>query len=166
MKNEQKSLNKSKHSLKLFGFITLFSVKQRNGKAVYYVLGLPVWKIRRMENDNMIKYYLFGIPLLRSYYPSIPVTEKILKQQTKIETAQQTSAAEFKKINDRLLNLEKELQSSQKLFTDKYSELTDKQKQLFADCHRNTEQVQNNDDRLRVYHAELLERLDNLPKKM
>lgn len=166
MKNEQKSLNKSEHSLKLFGFITLFSVKQRNGKAVYSVLGLPVWKVRRMENDNMIKYYLFGIPLLRSYYPSVPVTEKILRQQAKIETAQQTSAAERKKINDRLLSLEKELQSSQKLFTDRYSELTNQQKLLFADCRRNTEQLENTDDRVRVYHAELLERLDNLPKKM
>lgn len=52
-------------SYKILGFIPLYAAKFYNGRFVYKILGLPVWKVRHMENNITTKYYLFGIPLLK-----------------------------------------------------------------------------------------------------
>lgn len=58
--------NKSIHlKVKLFGFLPIFSIKQKRGKTVYKLCGIPVYKIRRMANNITTKYYFCGIPLLK-----------------------------------------------------------------------------------------------------
>ena len=135
-----KYTTKNKQTLKLFRFITIFSIRQRDGKTVYSVLGLPVWKVRRMEKENLIKYYLFNIPILRFYYVQKPTEAEIICSR-----------------------LEKQLYSVEESVKAQINGKTFQQ--LAAVCKQNTEQLQNTDDRIRVYHSELLERLDNLPMK-
>lgn len=50
---------------KLFNFIPLFSRIQRGGRRVWKILGLPLWKIRRFENNITTKYYLCGLPFIK-----------------------------------------------------------------------------------------------------
>ncbi len=52
-------------SYKLFNFIPLFTYKKRAGRKTYKILGLPVWKIRKMANNITTKCYFCGIPLLK-----------------------------------------------------------------------------------------------------
>lgn len=61
----QRKVNEYKISYKLFNFIPLLAIKSKGGRKVYKALGVPVWKIRKMENNITTKYYLFGIPLLK-----------------------------------------------------------------------------------------------------
>ena len=59
----KKDVNKMK--VKLFGFLPIFSYKQKGGRTQYNVLGLPFFKIRRMENGITTKYYILGIPVMK-----------------------------------------------------------------------------------------------------
>ena len=137
MKKQNKYVLKNKQVLKLFRFITVFSIKRRGGKTSYYLFGLPIWKVRYIDNENLIKYYLFNIPILRFYYVSTPsATDIIMSKQAEIAATQQ-KLTEIPKIIDNL-----------------YLQFT-----------KNAEQLQNIEDRIKVYHAETLERFDNLPKK-
>lgn len=57
-------LGKSTLSYKLFNFIPLFTLKQRNEKKVWKILGLPIFKTLKY-GTNKAKYYIFGIPVLK-----------------------------------------------------------------------------------------------------
>ena len=57
-------ITKKESSIKLFNFIPIATFKQRGGKKVWKILGLPVWKKRTADNKN-IKYYLFGLPIIK-----------------------------------------------------------------------------------------------------
>ena len=59
----KKDINKMK--VKLFGFLPIFSYKQKGGRSVYKILGLPFFKIKRMENGITTKYYILGIPVMK-----------------------------------------------------------------------------------------------------
>lgn len=61
--NHPFSLNKMK--CKLFGFIPLYGYKHVGGRKVWKVLGLPVFKIRKMSNGITTKYYIFNIPVMK-----------------------------------------------------------------------------------------------------
>ena len=50
---------------KLFNFLPLFKFKQRGGNNVWKVFGAPVWRVRKMSNGSTVKYYLFGLPLMK-----------------------------------------------------------------------------------------------------
>ena len=51
--------------IKLFNFIPLFKYKQIGGRKVYKILGLPIFKMRKMANGITTKYYFLGIPVLK-----------------------------------------------------------------------------------------------------
>ncbi|MBR1826033.1 MAG: hypothetical protein IJ770_05555 [Alphaproteobacteria bacterium] len=74
-------LQKQKNTLKLFGFIPLWSCKKRGGKYTYSLLGIPFWKVRKIENCRVVKYYLFNIPILRAYNQINTPTELLARQQ-------------------------------------------------------------------------------------
>ena len=61
--NHPFSLNKMK--CKLFGFIPLYGYKHIGGREVWKVLGLPIFKIRKMANGITTKYYIFNIPVMK-----------------------------------------------------------------------------------------------------
>ncbi|MBP5352236.1 MAG: DUF4422 domain-containing protein [Alphaproteobacteria bacterium] len=52
-------------TVKLLDFIPILKRLQCGGKIVYKVFGLPIWKIRHMENNITTKYYFLGIPLIK-----------------------------------------------------------------------------------------------------
>lgn len=54
-----------KKSFKLFNFLPLCAYNKQNGRQVWRIFGIPVWKIRKMENKITSKYYLFGIPVMK-----------------------------------------------------------------------------------------------------
>lgn len=58
----QIKLTKKVSTVKLFN-LPVATFKQRGGKKVWKLLGLPVWKRRTADNKN-IKYYLFGIHIM------------------------------------------------------------------------------------------------------
>lgn len=60
-----KQNNITKISVKLFNFIPLFKYKQIGGRKVYKILGLPIFKIRKMANGITTKCYFLGIPILK-----------------------------------------------------------------------------------------------------
>jgi len=59
--------NAIKHSrtIKLFCILPIYGWVQCGGKKTWKVLGLPVFTIRRFENNITTKYYTFGIPLMK-----------------------------------------------------------------------------------------------------
>lgn len=57
-------LGKSTLSYKLFNFIPLFTLKQRNEKKVWKIFGLPIFKTLKYGTSKA-KYYIFGIPVLK-----------------------------------------------------------------------------------------------------
>lgn len=65
LSNLIKQNNITKISVKLFNFIPLFKYKQIGGRKVYKILGLPIFKIRKMANGITTKYYILGIPVLK-----------------------------------------------------------------------------------------------------
>ena len=67
---------KSVHTYKLFNFIPLLTVKQRGGSKVYKILGLPIWKVRKMADNLTAKYYFCGIPLLKKQTKENRITTK------------------------------------------------------------------------------------------
>lgn len=158
--NTHKYITKNKQTLKLFRFITIFSSRQRDGKTVYSVLGLPVWKVRRMEKENLIKYYLFNIPILRFYYVQKPTAAEVICSRLE-KQLQSVGKSVEENVEDNVKKIVEE--SVEKIVKAQIDGKTFQQ--LAAVCKQNTEQLQDTDDRIRVYHAELLERLDNLPMK-
>lgn len=54
-----------KQYIKLFGFLPLCNAVQIGGIMRVYVLGLPIFKMRRMPNGITTKYYILTIPLLK-----------------------------------------------------------------------------------------------------
>ncbi len=52
-------------SYKLFSCIPLFTYQKQGRHKTYKILGLPVWKIRKMANNITTKCYCCGIPLLK-----------------------------------------------------------------------------------------------------
>ena len=65
LSNLIKQNNITKISVKLFNFIPLFKYKQIGGRKVYKILGLPIFKMRKMANGITTKYYFLGIPVLK-----------------------------------------------------------------------------------------------------
>lgn len=59
--------NMEKHSkiYKLFGFLPILSWKSKNNTKVWKILGLPLLKIRKKDNDEAYKYYFCGIPVMK-----------------------------------------------------------------------------------------------------
>ena len=57
-------LGKSTLSYKLFNFIPLFTLKQRNEKKVWKIFGLPIFKTLKYGTSKA-KYYILGIPILK-----------------------------------------------------------------------------------------------------
>lgn len=53
------------YQYKLFGFLPLCNAVQIGGIMRVYVLGLPIFKMRRMPNGITTKYYILTIPLLK-----------------------------------------------------------------------------------------------------
>ncbi len=76
---------KQKNVLKLFGLIPLWCCKKRGGKYTYSLLGIPIWKIRKMENSRIAKYYLFNIPILKAYNQINTPLEILAHQQQYIQ---------------------------------------------------------------------------------
>lgn len=169
MKKQNKYVLKNKQVLKLFRFITIFSIKRRGGKTAYYLFGLPIWKVRRMDNENLIKYYLFNIPILRFYYVSTPsATDIMLSKLLEIETTQQILADKINLCSNNLFSvknelplLENKLLLAEKINSDELQQIDN----LHLQFLQHAEQLQDMEDRIKVYHAETLERFDNLPKK-
>ena len=64
-KNEFFEGTKMIKEYKLFNFLPLFKFKQRGGNNVWKVFGAPVWRVRKMSNGSTVKYYLFGLPLMK-----------------------------------------------------------------------------------------------------
>lgn len=62
-KQNLKLPNKSITYYKLFNFITFFIYKKRGGNQVWKIFGLPIWRIRKIAVNNIIKYYLLGLPI-------------------------------------------------------------------------------------------------------
>ena len=124
--NSKKDTAPQNDTLKIFKIITLWSKITRKNQCIYSILGIPVWKIIRAENQKTVKYYFMNIPvagLQRQEPPSL--ADELQKQ---IQTLEQ--------------NLNRKIQ-------DELTAIYDKSAEDFL-----------------VYHNELLERLDNLPKKM
>lgn len=59
----RKEINNMKYVL--FGFIPLYGHKHIGGREVWKVLGLPIFKIRKMSNGITTKYYMFNIPVMK-----------------------------------------------------------------------------------------------------
>ncbi len=203
IENQNKSVAKDKQTLKLFGFIPLLSIKRRGGKTAYYFLGMPIWKIRRMENEKLIKCYLFNFPILRFYYTPKQSAAEIMFEQLqselqnivlkhnklqdelqstgdKIEQTQQNIMNAVKLNEDKIIQTRQNLidevklsvtsaEKAQQTITDTITEalrqLNENYNQSARQIRNNAEQMQNIEDRVRVYHAEVLERLDSLPVK-
>ena len=62
--NNLSQLDKSTLSYKLFNFIPLFTLKQRNEKKVWKIFGLPIFKTLKYGTSKA-KYYILGIPILK-----------------------------------------------------------------------------------------------------
>ena len=56
---------KSIISYNLFHFIPFYTYKRRGGNQVWKILGIPIWRIRKMENTHTVKCYLFGLPFIK-----------------------------------------------------------------------------------------------------
>lgn len=59
----RKSIEKEKYTL--FGWIPLWNYKRIGGRKVWKILGLPILKIRKMSDKNILKYYILGCPVLK-----------------------------------------------------------------------------------------------------
>lgn len=62
---ENNQTEKHSRTIKLFFFLPIYGWKQRGGRKVWKILGIPVFKIRKMANGITTKYYLFGIPVMK-----------------------------------------------------------------------------------------------------
>ena len=50
---------------KLFDVIPLLTYQKRGGNQVWKVWGIPVWRVRKIANTDITKFYLFEIPLIK-----------------------------------------------------------------------------------------------------
>lgn len=59
--------NTEKHykKYKLFGLLPILSWKSKNNTKVWKILGLPLLKIRKKDNDEVYKYYFCGITVMK-----------------------------------------------------------------------------------------------------
>ena len=64
-KMAKKNVIKHSRTFKLFCILPIFGWVQRGGKKTWKILGLPVFTIRRFENNITTKYYTFGVPLMK-----------------------------------------------------------------------------------------------------
>ena len=51
--------------IKLFGFLPILSWSNKGNVKVWKILGLPLLKIRKKDNDEAYKYYFCGIPVMK-----------------------------------------------------------------------------------------------------
>ena len=59
-------LVKRSQTYKLLFFLTLGGWKEKGGKKVWNILGIPMLKRRKIAKDGSIKYYLFGfLPIIK-----------------------------------------------------------------------------------------------------
>jgi len=61
----KQNIEKKSRSIKLFFLLPLYSCKCRGGKTVWSILGLPIFKKRKMENGITTKYYILGLPVMK-----------------------------------------------------------------------------------------------------
>lgn len=54
-----------KLSYKIFGFLPILNYKKVGGREQWKVLGLPLFKIRKMANGITTKYYILGLPVMK-----------------------------------------------------------------------------------------------------
>lgn len=59
------NISTEKRKYTILGFIPLYSYKQIGGRKVWKILGLPIFKIRKINNTNIQKYYIFNCPILK-----------------------------------------------------------------------------------------------------
>ena len=59
------AVEKHSKTIKLFCLIPIYGWKQRGGRKVWKILGLPVFKIRKMSNGITTKYYILGLPVMK-----------------------------------------------------------------------------------------------------
>ena len=119
---------KQKNVLKLFGFLPIWSSKKRDGKTTYYLLGIPFWKRRQIEKSNLIKYYLFNIPILRKYRQIVTEADVLFAQQRKFTDQLQHHTEMLKQSKEKLLNLKE----AQQTFRTKLQNHSDTQQQFAA----------------------------------
>jgi glycosyltransferase involved in cell wall biosynthesis len=48
----------------LFGFIPTYGIRETEGRTIYKILGIPVFKKRQMSDGDVIKYYCLGLHIL------------------------------------------------------------------------------------------------------
>lgn len=53
------------HKIKLFSFLPIYSWSKRNGRKTWKILGLPIFTIRKFENNITTKYYILGISVMK-----------------------------------------------------------------------------------------------------
>ena len=53
-------------NIRLFSFLPIYTRLIINGRTVYKILGLSVFKIRKFQNGITTKYYLFNVPIVKS----------------------------------------------------------------------------------------------------
>jgi len=51
--------------IKLFGFLPILSWKSKDNTKVWKILGLPLLKICKKDNDEAYKYYFCSIPVMK-----------------------------------------------------------------------------------------------------
>lgn len=51
--------------IKLFGLLPILSWSNKGNVKVWKILGLPLLKIRKKDNDEAYKYYFCGIPVMK-----------------------------------------------------------------------------------------------------
>lgn len=59
------TVEKHSKTIKLFCLIPIYGWKQRGGRKVWKILGLPIFKIRKMSNGITTKYYILGLPVMK-----------------------------------------------------------------------------------------------------
>ncbi|MBQ9270837.1 MAG: glycosyltransferase family 8 protein [Alphaproteobacteria bacterium] len=62
--NEKQNSQKYIITYKFLKYIPLWKYKKRGGNQVWKILGLPIWRKRDFADNQSVKYYLFGLPLL------------------------------------------------------------------------------------------------------
>ncbi|MBR2137400.1 MAG: glycosyltransferase family 4 protein [Alphaproteobacteria bacterium] len=54
-------------TVKLFNFLPLFGYKRIGGRRQWKIFGLPILKIRKMDDAIITKYYILGLPVVKAY---------------------------------------------------------------------------------------------------
>lgn len=56
---------KNSKTYKLFGFIPVYGWKSKDDKKVWKIFGISVLKCRKKPAGDVIKYYILGIPVMK-----------------------------------------------------------------------------------------------------